>query len=46
MTGRGEIERIHTACLHLGEPSCSHYNKFLDRRVLSGRTGYLSTLDE
>lgn len=34
------------ACLHLGEPSCTYYNRFLDRRVLFGRTGYLSTLDE
>jgi hypothetical protein len=30
------------ACLHLGEPSCSYYNRFLDRKVLFGRTGYLT----
>lgn len=29
------------ACLHIGEPSCSYYNKFLDRKVLFGPTGYL-----
>ncbi|OHU61840.1 hypothetical protein BKG85_23085 [Mycobacteroides chelonae] len=28
------------ACLHLGEPSCSYYNQFLDRRVLVGPAGY------
>lgn len=31
------------ACLHLGEPSCTYYNRFLDRRTLFGRGGYLST---
>jgi hypothetical protein len=29
------------ACLHIGEPSCSHYNRFLSRRTLFGRDGYL-----
>lgn len=29
------------ACLHIGEPSCSHYNKFLDRKTLFGSNGYL-----
>lgn len=29
------------ACLHIGEPSCSHYNRFLSRRSLFGRDGYL-----
>ncbi len=29
------------ACLHLGEPSCRWFNRFLDRRMLFGRTGYL-----
>lgn len=28
------------ACLHIGEPSCSHYNKFLDRKTLFGGDGY------
>jgi len=29
------------ACLHLGEPSCRHYNRFLDRTVLGpGEHGY------
>lgn len=30
------------ACLHIGEPSCSHYNRFLDRKTLFGAEGYLS----
>lgn len=30
------------ACLHLGEPSCTHYNRFLDRKCLTGRSGYLT----
>jgi hypothetical protein len=30
------------ACLHLGEPSCSYYNRFLDRTTLFGGTGFLS----
>lgn len=29
------------ACLHLGEPSCRWYNKFLDRARLFGTTGFL-----
>lgn len=31
------------ACLHLGEPSCRMFNRYLDRSVLHGSTGYLST---
>ena len=31
------------ACLHIGEPSCSHYNRFLSRKTLFGRDGYLRT---
>lgn len=30
------------ACLHIGEPSCRWFNRFLDRDVLSGRGGYLA----
>ncbi len=30
------------ACLHLGEPSCRWFNRFLDRSVLHGPTGYLT----
>jgi len=30
------------ACLHLGEPSCRYFNRFLDRRALIGSTGYLN----
>lgn len=29
------------ACLHVGEPSCRYYNRFLNRDVLAGRVGYL-----
>ena len=29
-------------CLHLGEPSCRHYNTQLDRRSMFGPRGYLS----
>jgi hypothetical protein len=29
------------ACLHLGEPSCRWFNRFLDRSVLFGRRGFL-----
>jgi len=30
------------ACLHLGEPSCRWFNRFLDRAVLFGREGFLA----
>ena len=30
-----------SACVHLGEPSCRFFNRFLDRGVLFGRDGYL-----
>jgi hypothetical protein len=29
------------ACLHVGEPSCRYFNRFLDRRTLIGPAGYL-----
>ncbi|BAZ92556.1 uncharacterized protein FOKN1_0151 [Thiohalobacter thiocyanaticus] len=29
------------ACLHLGEPSCRYFNRFLDRTTLTGKDGYL-----
>ncbi|MFB9239646.1 hypothetical protein ACFFWC_29645 [Plantactinospora siamensis] len=29
------------ACVHLGEPSCRFFNRFLDRGVLFERSGYL-----
>jgi hypothetical protein len=29
------------ACVHLGEPSCRYFNRFLDRKVLFDATGYL-----
>jgi hypothetical protein len=29
------------ACLHLGEPSCRWYNRFLDRAILFGAHGFL-----
>jgi hypothetical protein len=34
------------ACLHLGEPSCRWFNRFLDRDVLFGRQGFLAWDDE
>lgn len=30
------------ACIHLGEPSCRWYNRFLDRATLFGQRGFLS----
>lgn len=30
------------ACLHIGEPSCTHYNRFLDRKTLFGDLGFFS----
>jgi hypothetical protein len=30
------------ACLHVGEPSCRYFNTYLDRKVLFGRSGYLT----
>ncbi|WJK42228.1 hypothetical protein O7608_07525 [Solwaraspora sp. WMMA2056] len=30
-----------SACVHLGEPSCRFFNRFLDRGVLFGQGGYL-----
>jgi hypothetical protein len=30
-----------SACVHLGEPSCRFFNRFLDRGVLFGTGGYL-----
>jgi len=32
------------ACLHLGEPSCGYFNRFLRRTTLSGDAGYLAML--
>ena len=32
------------ACLHLGEPSCRYFNRFLDRTALLGPTGYIPNL--
>ncbi|WBB88831.1 hypothetical protein [Verrucosispora sp. WMMC514] len=32
-----------SACVHLGEPSCRFFNRFLDRKVLFGTNGYLRT---
>lgn len=30
-----------SACVHLGEPSCRFFNRFLDRKVLFGSGGFL-----
>jgi hypothetical protein len=32
-----------SACVHLGEPSCRFFNRFLNRDVLFGKDGYLRT---
>jgi hypothetical protein len=32
-----------SACVHLGEPSCRMFNRFLDRGVLFSKDGYLRT---
>lgn len=32
------------ACVHLGEPSCRWFNRFLDRSVLFGPDGYFGSL--
>lgn len=39
--GCGKQGAACMACLHLGEPSCRYFNRFLDRRVLFGDQGYL-----
>ncbi|MCJ1678247.1 hypothetical protein MTF65_12995 [Streptomyces sp. APSN-46.1] len=30
------------ACLHLGEPACDHFNRYLDRTALFGPDGFLA----
>lgn len=30
-----------SACLHVGEPSCRHFNTYLDRKALFGPAGYV-----
>ncbi len=32
------------ACLHLGEPSCGYFNRFLRRTTLTGDLGYLAAI--
>ena len=32
------------ACLHIGEPSCRYFNRYLSRDALSGAAGYLRPL--
>ena len=32
------------ACLHLGEPSCRWFNRYLDRRTLNGPDGYFQLI--
>ncbi|MER6514514.1 hypothetical protein ABT158_47400 [Nonomuraea sp. NPDC001636] len=32
------------ACLHLGEPTCGYFNRYLDRRLLFGPHGYLAAM--
>ncbi len=33
------------ACLHVGEPSCRYYNRFLSRSTLFGPSGYLTLVN-
>lgn len=40
--GCSRAENACPACLHVGEPSCSYYNRFLRRDHLFGPVGYLS----
>jgi hypothetical protein len=40
--GCARAEDACPACLHLGEPSCAYYNRFLRRDHLFGPIGYLS----
>lgn len=42
--GCGRGSGACSACVHLGEPSCRFFNRFLDRGVLFGPGGYLRTL--
>jgi hypothetical protein len=30
------------ACMHLGEPTCAYFNRYLDRKALFDRVGYLA----
>jgi len=30
------------ACMHLGEPTCAYFNRYLDRKALFNRSGYLA----
>ena len=32
------------ACLHIGEPSCSHFNRQLSRKALFGTLGYIQNI--
>lgn len=41
--GCGQNGSACVACLHLGEPSCRMFNRYLDRTLLHGSAGYLST---
>jgi hypothetical protein len=40
--GCGRAAGACMACLHVGEPSCRYYNRFLSRSVLFGANGYVS----
>ena len=31
------------ACLHIGEPSCRHFNRNLSRKMIYGKSGYLNS---
>ena len=40
--GCGHAGASCAACLHLGEPSCRWFNRYLDRRALHGPDGFLN----
>ena len=39
--GCNRVGAACVACMHLGEPSCRYFNRFLSREVLFGQKGYL-----
>jgi hypothetical protein len=43
--GCGKHGGACVACLHLGEPSCRHFNQSLSRETLFGQLGYLSAAE-
>jgi hypothetical protein len=42
--GCSQVGAACVACLHLGEPSCRFYNRYLSRATLFGEHGYIDAL--